>query len=352
MSEILETHRIIYNNALAERRDAWEEEQRRITFFDQSGPVFTASRKSSPFLARTGRSSANLTLRRLDKTYKAFFKRFKDGQGYPKFRRRGEFKTVDFPYGDGSKLKDRHAYFLNVGDVKAKIYRPIRGTPKQMSFTKDAYGWWAVVVCDDIPAPIPSGDKPPVGIDLGTKVLVTTSDDAAEEQQFANPKYYESAQRRLRILQRTVARRQKGSKRRKKAVQQLAKEHLYIKNQRKENHHYVSRKLIDNYGVIYHEDLDVAQMAQQRNAKQVLDAGWGQFITLLTNKAEAEGVVVAGVDPAYTSQTCSVCGEVREVSLTLRDRVFTCPSCGHSEDRDVNAAKNILGRGLRLQEPT
>lgn len=343
MAETLETHRHLYNRALAGRKDAWEAEQRAVRYGEQSGHL-KADRTTNPYLAKTNFSSCQATLRRLDRAFQAFFRRCKAGEtpGYPRFRGYGRFDSVEFPsYGDGCRLKDGRAEFQHIGEVKLNLHRPIEGTIKTMRFKREADGWYVVFSCDlgDV-QPEPSAN-PAVGIDLGLKAFLTTSDG----EQVAPPKLYRTAQALLRRASRRVARRKKGSNRRKKAVRLLARHHQHVANQRRDFHHKTARTLVTRFGTIAHEDLNVAGIARTRLAKSTHDAGWTAFLAILAHKAESAGVATVAVDPRNTSQACSGCGALPEVKKTLSDRVHSC-SCGLTLDRDWNAARNILQRGL------
>jgi putative transposase len=148
----------------------------------------------------------------------------------------------------------------------------------------------------------------------------------------------------LRRCQRRVARRKKGSHRRRKAVALLANAHQHIANQRRDFHHREAAKLVAAYDVIYHEDLRVRNMVQHHClAKSISDAGWSQFLTILTFKAASAGKPVEAVHPAFTSQRCSGCGVIVQKGLSVC--WHACPACGVSLHRDHNAARNILRLG-------
>jgi len=356
MVEMLDTHRHLYNRSLAERKDAWGQEQRVVRYGEQSGHL-KADRTTNPFLAKTNFSSCQATLRRLDRAFAAFFRRCTAGEtpGYPRFKGRDRFDSVEFPsYGDGCHLKGERAEFQHVGKVKLKLHRPIEGTIKTMRFRRDADGWYVIFSCDlgdvrRVPSGCPSAN-PAIGIDLGLKTFLTTSDG----EQVAPPKLYRSAQARLRCAARKVARRKKGSTRRKKAVRLLARHHQHVASQRRDFHHKTARDLVTRFGTIAHEDLNVRGIARTRLAKSTHDAGWAAFIAILAHKAEEAGVTTIAVDPRNTSQACSQCGALSGVKKTLRDRVHVCPR-GLTLDRDWNAARNILQRsrlGRSLQAPT
>src|SRR4051794_5334237 len=224
MTELVETHRHLYNRALAERNDAWEQEQRSVSYGDQSATL-KAQRESNPYLARTNFSSCQATLRRLDRAFQAFFRRVKAGEtpGYPRFKGRGRFATVVFPsHGDGCKLRPGgRAYFQHIGAVKLKLHRPIEGRIKTMALTCEPDGWHVIVTCDLGDVAVEPSTNLEVGIDLGLSAFLTTS----EGESVPSPKFYRAAHRRLRRAQRHLARCQKGSKRRQKARERVAKLH-------------------------------------------------------------------------------------------------------------------------------
>ena len=350
MRAMRETHRRLYNDALAERKQAWEQEQRRVSYGEQSGQLKVA-RKTNPFLAATNFSSCQSTLRRLDTAFQAFFRRVKAGEtpGHPRFKGRNRFDTVEFPsYGDGCRFDGRCVYFQHIGRVKVKVHRPIEGQIKTISFKREADGWYVVFSCDLGDLNIRQADGPAVGIDLGLKAFLVTSDG----ESIAPPQHYRKAQAALRRAQRKVARRQKGSKRHRKAVCLLQKQHQRIGNLRRDFHHKTARALVTRYGTIVHEDLNIRGIARSRLAKSTLDVAWGSFLQILSYKAEEAGVTVIAVPPHNTTQACSRCGTLPSVPKTLADRVHSCSYCGDVADRDLNAAQNILRLGSSLQDKT
>jgi putative transposase len=348
LAEMLDTHRHLYNRALAERKTAWEEEQRTVTYGEQSAHL-KDERTTNTYLARTNFSSCQATLRRLDRAFQAFFRRVKAGEtpGYPRFKARTRYDTVEFPaYGDGCKLDGGLVYFQHVGRIKVKAHRPVEGIIKTISFKREADGWHVVFSCELPDAEVTPSSLPATGIDLGLKAFLVTADG----REIAPPRYYRTAQKALRRAQRAVTRKQKGSHRRHKAVARLAKHHLHVANQRRNFHHHVARSLVRQYGLIAHEALNIQGIARSRLAKATHDVGWGQFLSILHSKAEGAGVQVVAVPPAHTTQDCSGCGE--RVYKTLSMRMHACPRCGLVLDRDENAALNILRLGRSLQAST
>jgi putative transposase len=350
MTAMLETHRRLYNDALAERKQVWELSQRSLSYGEQSGQL-KATRKTNPFLAATNFSSCQATLRRLDKAFQAFFRRLKTGEtpGYPRFKGRNRFDTVEFPsYGDGCRFDGRCVYFQHIGRIKVKLHRPIEGQIKTISFKREADGYSVVCSCDLGDVNVTPADGPAAGIDLGLKAFLVTS----EGESIAPPQHYRHAQAALRRAQRKVARRQKGSKRRTKAVHALQKQHQWIGNLRRDFHHKTARALVLRYGTIVHEDLNIRGIARSRLAKSTLDVAWGSFLQILSYKAEEAGVRVIAVRPHNTTQACSQCGALPAIPKTLADRVHSCCKCGYVADRDLNAAQNILRLGSSLQDRT
>jgi putative transposase len=352
LDAVLEAHRRLYNLALRERCDVYGAQGRTVSYGEQSRR-FKETRKVIPRFAALNFSSARATLRRLDKAFKAFFRRMKaspgDDPGYPRYKPEGRFKTVEFPsYGDGCRLKDNaRLYLQNIGHVKVKLHRPVEGTIKTVWVKRSCGKWYVIFSCDLGAAPEATQSGPAFGIDLGLKAFLVTSDGHSVEP----PRCYRASEKKLRRAQRSLSRKKKGSNRRRKARQRVARLHEKTANQRRDFHHKQARKLVDTYGFVAHEALNVKGIARTRLAKSTHDAGWASFVSILGQKAEEAAVQMVAVDPANTTQACSSCGAMPAVKKTLSDRRHVCP-CGYAADRDVNAARNILRLGCSLQAQT
>lgn len=189
---------------------------------------------------------------RLDKAYQNFFRRVKKGEtpGFPRFKGKNQYDSFTYPQS-GYKLVDNGKLRLSkIGEVKIKLHRPIEGKIKTCTITRKNDKYYACFSCEVEVKPLsPTGKV--VGIDVGVSDFVITSDG----EFFPKLDAYRKAEKRLKYLQRQVSRRKKGSNRRKKAVKLLAKQHERVANQRKDIAHKVSRKLIDNYDLIAHENL-------------------------------------------------------------------------------------------------
>jgi putative transposase len=187
-----------------------------------------------------------------------------------------------------------------------------------------------------------------VGIDVGSRSFCTDSDGVI----ITNPKYLKQAQAELRVRQRRLSRRVKGSNRRKKARLLVAKAHERVVNQRRDFLHKTANYYIKNYKTICVEDLDIRAMGRDNKYanKSIADAGWGEFFTMLTYKAEEAGRTVVRVEPKGTSESCSRCQV--SVPKSISKRIHRCPNCGLKMNRDLNAAHNILRVGQTHQALT
>ena len=244
-------------------------------------------------------------LRRLDQTFAAFFRRIKDGSrpGFPRFKSVRQYDSLLFTNGDGCKLIGHVIRIQGVGEVKVKLHRPIEGKIKTVSIKREAGRWFVIFSVECDAAPLPDSTET-VGIDVGLSSFATL-DDGTE---IDNPRFFDEAAKKLRVAQRRLARRKnKKSNRRRKAVQFLQRQHAHIQNQRSDFHHKLSRTLVNRYGLIAVEDLNIKGLSSGMLAKSIYDAGWGSFLNKLTYKAESAGRELVRVDPRGTSQTC-LCG--------------------------------------------
>jgi putative transposase len=220
----------------------------------------------------------------------------------------------------------------------------LEGTPKTVTISKEADGWYVCFSCADILVQQLPATGRETGIDLGIEAFATLSDGT----RIFSPGWYRKAERNLKTAQRRVSRRKKGSNRRRKAVALLAKAHQTVRRQRQDFHHKVALQLVRKNDTIYHEDLQTSNMVRNHHlAKSIHDAGWAAFLAILAFKAVCAGKRVVAVPAAYTSQACSGCGVI--VSKGLSVRWHSCPDCGTSLHRDHNAARNIerFGQNLR-----
>lgn len=345
----LNTCRHLYNMALADRKNAYELEGISRTYGDQAA-VLVAEKKDGNF---TGVFSQVLqdVLRRLDKSFKAFFRRVKAGEkpGYPRFKGDGWYKSFTYPQVgfkfDGSKLN-----LSKIGSIRIFKHREVEGKIKTCTIKKDNLGHWYAILVSEVEDVSPTEPKTAIGVDVGLKSLVALSTGETIEY----PRYYIQAEERLAAAQRNLSRKKKGSANRRKAKARAAKLHQKIQNHRDEFLHQVSRMIVDSADLIVFENLNISGMLKNHHlAKHIQDHAWGKLIQFTQSKAAKAGKVVELVDARYTSQKCSQCGIM--VPKTLADRTHFCPNCGLEMDRDINASVNIRTLGLRgraYQDPT
>jgi putative transposase len=330
--------RDLYNCALEERRSAWKTCRKFITYYDQVLQLKPIRAEGLTGLVNS--QVARDVLSRVDKAYKAFFRRVKAGQkpGYPRFRSFRRFDSITFQtYGAGCRLMPNGRLRIQgAGLIKVKLHRQIEGKIKTVTLQRSIGKWYVCfsVECGEKPLPDCSES---VGIDVGLTTFAVLSDGTEIE----NPRFYREGQAKLRRAQRKVARRKKGSNRRRKAVLALRRVHAHLANQRADFLHKESRRIVNSFGLIAVEDLNVKGLSGGMLAKSVHDAAWGMFYRFIAYKAESAGRVVVAVNPSGTSQTC-LCGA--KVPKRLQDRWHQCPSCGLSGTRDAISSQVILQR--------
>lgn len=197
---------------------------------------------------------------------------------------------------------------------------------------------WFIAIKYELEKPNVEENRPTVGVDIGIKELAVTSNGEV----FQNPKAYRKMSKKLKRLQRSVSRKEKGSKNRTKAVRKLAKLHAKVSNIRKDSIHKLTTHLAKNHSVIKIEDLNVkAFLKNHKLAGAIADCGMYEFKRQLEYKTEKFSSQLILVDRMFpSSQICSNCGNHRH-SMPLKQRVYICPECGYTEDRDLNAAKNL-----------
>ena len=338
---ILDTARQYYNMMLEDRKTAWEQEQRQVKKKDQLALV-KRYRSTFPQAQQVHSHVLQVAADQVHKTFQAYFRRRKAKQqaGYPRFKSANRWHSIGFKeYGNGFRLDGRRLKVFGAGRISVRWHRPLEGTIKTCRIIYKADQWWVSFTCEVAAPPQLPQTEQAVGIDVGITPLLTTSTGEKVE----NPRFYWTAQQRLRRQQQQLARAQKGSKSRAKKLLKVQRQHIHIANQRADFAHKLSYTLVQHYDWIALEDLQIANMVRNHKlSKSILDAGWGRFKQLLTDKAASAGRVVVLVDPAFTSKTCSGCGATFE-QLTLSDRWVDC-GCGLSLDRDHNAAINILNR--------
>jgi putative transposase len=346
MAFVVRRCRELYNAALHERRDAWRKCGVSITLASPSAPL-PEVKEVRPDYRDIHSQVLQDVLTRLDRAFQAVFRRVRAGQtpGSPRFQGAARYNSFTYKqFGNGATLDNGFLVLSKIGRVALRWSRPLQGTPKTVTVSREADGWYVCCSCAELPTqPLPLTGRE-TGIEVGLKVfLVTAAGEAVE-----HPRHHRKGEQRLAKAQRRVSRRTKGSNRRTKAVVLLARAQQHVQRQRADHHHKTALTLLRAYDTRYLEDLRVAHLVRNSHlAKSISDAGWAQFRTILEAKAACAGHQVVAVPPHYTSQDCSGCG-VR-VPKSLSVRTHSCPHCGLVLDRDVNGAKNVLWAGQALR---
>jgi putative transposase len=337
----LETCRHLYNTALADRKNCYELEGISRSYEDQAATL-TLEKKEGKWQGVFSQVSQDV-LKRVDKAFKAFFRRVKAGDkpGYPRFKGEGWYKSFTYPQV-GFKIEGSKLVLSKIGSIRIFKHREVEGKIKTCTIKKDLLGhWYATLVTEIEDIPIVEV-KVAIGVDVGLKSLVALSTGDTIEY----PRYYVQSQAKLAVAQRNLSRKKKGSANRRKAKAKVAKISQDVQNHRDEFLHQVSRKLVDSADLIVFENLNILGMLKNHHlAKHIQDHAWGKLIQFTQSKAAKAGKIVELVDARYTSQKCSRCGII--VPKTLVDRVHSCPNCGLEMDRDLNASLNIRTLGLR-----
>ena len=340
--------RHVYNAAVEERREAWRQRGVSVTYYQQKAEL-PSIKEAMPEYGEVNAQVLQDVVQRVDRAFQAFFRRVKRGEtpGYPRFHGRDRYNSVTYPQvGEhgGTRLEGSLLSLSKIGRIPIRLHRPLEGTPKTVTISREVDGWYACFSCADVPIqPLPTTGQE-TGIDLGIEAFATLSDGT----RIFNPGCYRKAERALKTAQRRVSRRKRGGNRRRKAIVLLAKAHQKVRRQRRDFDHKTALALVQANDAIYHEALQPANMVKNHHlAKSIQDAGWGAFLIILTYKAACAGRRVIGINPAYTSQRCSGCGVMVQKGLSVR--WHACPACGTSLHRGHNAAKNIERAGQALR---
>jgi len=340
----LDLCRWTYNKNLEIRKTAWEKESKSLSKYETNN-MLPEWKENNPELKEVFSQVLQNVHERVDLAFKAFFRRVKSGEkpGYPRFRGKGRYDSFTYPQ-KGFKLESGKLYLSKIGDLKIKLHRQIEGRIKRLTVRRAATGKWFAcfsVETEDIPNS-PWKDGSIVGVDVGLTSFATLSNG----EKIANPRFFREEEKELARVQRKLSKAAKGTPERNAALKVVERVHERIANKRYEFAHQVSRDLVDRFGLIAFEDLNIKNMLQNHClAKSISDVAWSMLVTVTSYKAESAGSMVVLVDPRNTSKMCSRCGIL--VEKILADRVHNCPECGLSMDRDWNAAINILRLGLQ-----
>ncbi|GAA3030065.1 RNA-guided endonuclease TnpB family protein [Kitasatospora albolonga] len=341
--------RVVYNDALAARKEARKNGQPYPKSTDLQKLVITAAKKTPEraWLASVGVDPLIQSLRDLDTAYRNFFDSVTGNRagrpvGLPRFKsRKHKRQSLRFTRNGFRIRGNGKLHLAKIGDLRVRWSRALPTVPSSVTLILDPSGRYHVSFVVDVePDRLPELDTE-VGIDLGLTTYAVLSDGTVID----NPRFLRKAEKRLRAAQRQLSRKATGSKNRAKARLKVAKAHIRVADTRADWMHRQTTRIIRENQAVYLEDLNVYGLARSRLAKSVHDAGWSTFRRLLEEKAARYGRhvgVVGRFEP--TSQVCSACGAL-DGSKPLSVRSWTCEACGVLHDRDLNAARNILAAG-------
>jgi putative transposase len=330
--------RELYNAALSERKDAYQQYQRTVIIEGQERTVAATMvagfsvkpmsfygqkrdlvdiKEERPEYQEIASHVLQDVLHRLDKAFAAFFRRIRNGEtpGYPRFKGRNRYNSFTYPDCAGWKFDGQSLHLSKIGKAKVKLHRPMEGKIKTVTIKWEVDQWFVTFSCEVAETEKLPASSEDVGIDLGVTHLATLSNGEMIE----HPRYLRKGQATLKRRQQALSRKKKGSHRGEKAKKLIGKAHRKIRNQRRDFLHKESCKLVDRYQVIVFEDIQIGNLTRAPKAKQdettgqylpngaaakgglnksILDAGWGMFVGMCQAKAEEAGRITPQSQPS------------------------------------------------------
>jgi putative transposase len=332
----------LYNKLLEGRKYEYETSKKSLTLYDQHSQT-TQYKKERQSLKRVHSQVLQNVAVRIDLAFKAFFRRVKEKNGavgFPRFKAYFRYDSFTYPQS-GFVLDGHHLRLSKIGNVHIKLHRQIEGDIKTLTIKRSSTGkWYASFSCEVDAKPLTESNQS-IGLDVGLESFAHLSNDERVE----NPRFFRKEEKRLAKAQRNLSKQEIGTPQRAKRRKVVSRVHERINFKRSDFIHQESRKIINSFGIICVEDLNVNRMMHNHClAKSIADAAWSGFFAQLSSKAEEAGRVFIKVNPAYTSQDCSKCGHRQKMPLS--NRMYVCPCCHLEINRDLNASLNILAVGL------
>ncbi len=343
--------RWVWNHCLAEKSQAWKEEQRSLSQSAQikALPVLKAQEETSWL----GEGDSQVLQQSVIRLHEAFDKFFNKGHGYPRFKKKHGYQSITYPQRVRVNRSDGVIFLPKIGWVNAVFHRPFEDGDviKQVIVSRSETGKYHASISIDNPkvqAPELAeelNEDEIVGLDLGIADFASTSEGA----KIPNQRFVKRAEKNLRRKQKSLSRKKKGSANRAKARRAVAKAHERLANTRRDFQQKLSRQIVDENQAVVVETLKVKNMMKnKRLSKHIADVSWSQFVSFLEYKLNWTGKRLVKIDQWFpSSKTCSSCSTIMN-DMPLDVRQWNCPNCGVSHDRDINAAKNIKIEGVRL----
>ena len=358
LQKVLGCYRFVYNHMLARKQEAYNADKTKIGLKELSKYFYNELRKDEQYewLKEQNTQVMAQAIRQMITAYDNFFKVKK---GFPKFKSKKDKQSALFSINAISKcntFETRHITLVKslknikfrCSDLYFKRLNRYKDNIRSATLSKTKSGNFFLSILMDTPqnefVKFKKTNKQ-VGVDLGVKDFVITSDG----KKFENKHFFKKDEQKLKKLQRQLSKKKVGSNNRNKQRIKIAKAFERITNKKENYIHCVVNELLGNYDTIYMENLSVSGMLKNHHlAKAIQEVGFFKFKEILQSKAIANNKKVVLIDKFYpSSKTCSYCG-YKNKGLKLQDREWQCPNCGEIHDRDLNAAKNILCEGQRI----
>lgn len=358
INKTLGSYRFVYNHMLDLKKQQYNENKKSLGIKELSKYLLGTLRKDEQYAWLKEENSAVMqqSIRQMLSAYDKFFKQH---NGFPKFKSKKDKQSALFPINAISRcntFETRHITLtkplnnikFRCSDLYLRRLQKYNKNIRSATLSKSKSGNYflsILVEMEDTELKRFEHTDKQVGIDLGVKDFVITSDGEV----FENKHFLKKEEKKLKRLQRQLSRKVKGSNNREKQRVKIAKLFERMTNKKETYIHYVVNKLLQSYDTIFMEDLNVQGLLRNHSlAKAISEVGFYKFKEILSNKALVNDKQVVFVDRFYpSSKTCSKCGYKKE-DLKLSDRKWTCPNCGAKHDRDINAAVNILLEGKRM----
>lgn len=328
--------RVVYNLALETKIEAYKKGVN-LSCYDLIKQL-PQLRSEIEWIKDTPAVSLQNAIERLDSAYKSFFK----GGGFPKWAKKGKYNSLLFK--QGVSVKEPNVFKLpKLGKVRVFKDRMPNGKIKTATIIKEMNGYYLSVTFEaETQNLYPTNENQVVGIDMGISYFCIDSNGVFKENIRTTKKY----EKQLRVANRSLARKKKGSNSWCKQAKAIGKLHSKIARVRKDYLHKVSLEYVKNNSLIVVEDLKVQNMIKNKKlSKHIADASWSMFFDMLSYKSILYQKEFVKVNPQYTSQTCNSCGGVDKANRLSQSK-FKCVECGHEENADENAAKNIKELGI------
>lgn len=337
------TCRYLYNVGKQIKEAHYQKDKTSISAYDLCKQL-TDVRKEIQWVRDLPAQSCQDVFTRLENAYQRFFDGLKEGRkaGYPKWAKKGKYRSIAFKIPPSKNIFQTHNRIVlpKLGSVRYFNSRTVEGVVKRVTITQEADGYYASIHAHQEINPIISTNEKQVGIDLGIKYFLVTSDG----EYIDNPRFLKTTLPALRRAQRSLSRKVLRSANWYKQLDKVKRLHQKVARQRKDFLNKLSTRLVQSYDTIVVENLNIAGMVKSKLAQSISDVAWGEFLRQLEYKCKWYGKTFLRVNPIYTSQECNACGHTAKENRLTQSH-FKCVACGHEGNADELASQTILGRG-------